>query len=173
MQYLQSTVSWRLSVRPAEADTRLFYMLRHYVRQTIYVRNITLDVLGSISAALSCLVSPPREETAGRVGVHPCPWRNRKKINLCVLGRHESYFRAKKQHAAKNQHEKSQTSLEKKFASNVGKMDGVGVLANASGSTPTKLVTNSGCLICGSIQNDSRRRTSLNGKVADLPLGLI
>ena len=47
-------------------------------------------------------------------------------------------------------------------------MDGVGVLANASGNTPTKLVTNSGCLICGSIQNDTRRRTSLNGKVADL-----
>ena len=57
---------------------------------------------------------------------------------------------------------------EKIFASNVGKMDGIGVLANASGSTPTKLVTNSGCLICGSIQNDSRRRTSLTGKVADL-----
>ena len=55
------------------------------------------------------------------------------------------------------------------MASNAGKMDGVGVLANASGNTPTKLVTNSGCLICGSIQNDSRRRTSLNGKVADLP----
>ena len=42
------------------------------------------------------------------------------------------------------------------------------MLANDSGSTPTKLVTNSGCLICGSIQNDSRRRTSLNGKVGDL-----
>ena len=59
-------------------------------------------------------------------------------------------------------------TLRKKFVSNVGKMDGVGVLANASGSTPTKLVTNSGCLLCGSIQNDSRRRTSLKGKVADL-----
>ena len=57
---------------------------------------------------------------------------------------------------------------EKKFVSNVGKMDGVGVLANASGSTPTKLFTNSGCLLCGSIQNHSRRRTGLNGKVANL-----
>ena len=61
----------------------------------------------------------------------------------------------------KKQHEKAQKSLRKNFASNVSKMDGVGVLANDSGRTPTKLVTNSGCLICGSIQNDSRRRTSL------------
>ena len=84
------------------------------------------------------------------------------KINLCVLGCHKSDFRAKKQH------DKAVCNTEKKFVSNVGKMDGVGVLANASGSTPTKLVTNSGCLLCGSIQNDSRRRTSLKGKVADL-----
>ena len=46
------------------------------------------------------------------------------------------------------------------------------MLANASGSTPTNLVTNSGCLICGSIQNDSHRRTSLNGKVAFLAQGI-
>ena len=37
----------------------------------------------------------------------------------------------------------------------VGKMDGIRVLANASGSTPTKLVTNSGCLLCGTIQSNS------------------
>ena len=42
------------------------------------------------------------------------------------------------------------------------------MLANDSGRTPTKLVTNSGCPICGSIQNDSRRRTSLKGRVTDL-----
>lgn len=70
------------------------------------------------------------------------------------------------------QHKKSQNSPEKKFASSVDEMDGVAVLANASGSTLTKLVTNSGCLICGSIQNYSHRRTSLNGKVADLPQGI-
>ena len=44
-------------------------------------------------------------------------------------------FCAKKRHAAKKQHKKSQNSPEKKFASNAGKMDGVGVLANASGNT--------------------------------------
>ena len=49
-----------------------------------------------------------------------------------------------------------------------GKMDGVRVLANASSSTPTKLVVNSGCLLCGTIQSNSRRRTSLSGKVTDL-----
>jgi len=31
---------------------------------------------------------------------------------------------------------------EKKIVLNVGKVDGVGVIANARGSTPTKLVTN-------------------------------
>ena len=47
-------------------------------------------------------------------------------------------------------------------------MDDVGVLANASGSTPTKFVTNSGCVFCGCEQSDSRKRMSLNGKVTDL-----
>ena len=32
----------------------------------------TTDLVGSISAALSCLVYPPREETAGRVSGKPC-----------------------------------------------------------------------------------------------------
>ena len=37
---------------------------------------VTLDSdLGSISAALSCLVNPPREETAGRVSGKSCLWR--------------------------------------------------------------------------------------------------
>ena len=50
-------------------------------------------------------------------------------------------------------------------------MDDVGVLANASGSTLTKLVANSGCFLCGTIQSDSGSQedmTSLSGKVADL-----
>ena len=42
------------------------------------------------------------------------------------------------------------------------------MFANASDSTPTKLVSNSGCLLCGTVQSDSRRRTSLSGKVTDL-----
>ena len=36
---------------------------------------IIVLVLGSISAALSCLVYPPREETAGRLSGKPCLWR--------------------------------------------------------------------------------------------------
>lgn len=42
------------------------------------------------------------------------------------------------------------------------------MFANASDSTQTKLVSNSGCLLCGTVQSDSRRRTSLSGKVTDL-----
>ena len=34
-----------------------------------------VELVGSISAALSCLVYPPREETAGRVSGKPCLWR--------------------------------------------------------------------------------------------------
>ena len=44
-------------------------------------------------------------------------------------------------------------------------MDGV----QAIDVTPTKFsVTNTGCVLCGLEENDSRRRTKLNGKVADL-----
>lgn len=42
------------------------------------------------------------------------------------------------------------------------------MFANASDSTPTKLVSNSGCLLCGTVQSDSRRKPSLSGKVTDL-----
>ena len=125
--------------------------------------------LGSISAALSCPVSPLPEKrrlyawAASHVGDVI-----EKRNNLCVLGCHKSDFHAKKQYATKKQHEKAQKSLRKNFPSKVRKMDGVGVLANDSSNTPTKLVANSGCLICGSIQNDSRRRTSLKGRVTDL-----
>lgn len=41
---------------------------------------------------------------------------------------------------------------------------------NFSGKTPTKSssASSSGCLICGTEQNDSRKKTSLKGKVQDL-----
>ena len=38
--------------------------------------------MGSISAALSCLVYPPREETAGPVSGKPCLWRKFMKVDL-------------------------------------------------------------------------------------------
>lgn len=48
---------------------------------------------------------------------------------------------------------------------NFDQMDGV----QAIDVTPTKFsVTNTGCVLCGLEENDSRRRTKLNGKVADL-----
>ena len=39
-----------------------------------------------------------------------------------------------------------------------------------SGETPTKSLasSSSGCLFCGAVQNDSRKRTSLKGKVKDI-----
>ena len=38
-------------------------------------KTFSTSFVGSISAALSCLVYPPREETAGRVSGKPCLWR--------------------------------------------------------------------------------------------------
>ena len=39
-----------------------------------------------------------------------------------------------------------------------------------SGETPTKSLASSysGCLVCGTVQNDSRKRTNLKGKVQDI-----
>ena len=39
---------------------------------------------------------------------------------------------------------------------------------NSSGETPKKISISSGCLICGTEQSDSRKKTSLKGKVSDL-----
>lgn len=41
---------------------------------------------------------------------------------------------------------------------------------NSSGETPVKSSTSSssGCFVCGTQQTDSRKRTSLKGKVQDL-----
>ena len=39
---------------------------------------------------------------------------------------------------------------------------------NSSGETPRKISISSGCLICGTEQSDSRKKTSLKGKVRDL-----
>lgn len=43
-------------------------------------------------------------------------------------------------------------------------MDGV----NALTSTPTKISSIAGCVLCGSEEKDSRKKTKLNGKVSDL-----
>ena len=42
--------------------------------------------------------------------------------------------------------------------------------SHSSGETPTKTLasSSSGCLFCGTVQNDSRKRTSLKGKVQDI-----
>ena len=48
---------------------------------------------------------------------------------------------------------------------NFDQMDGI----QAIDVTPTKFnVTNTGCVLCGFEEKDSRRRTKLNGKVSDL-----
>ena len=43
-----------------------------------------------------------------------------------------------------------------------------GTRMNSSGETPKKISISSGCLICGTGQSDSRKKTSLKGKVSDL-----
>ena len=40
--------------------------------------------------------------------------------------------------------------------------------ASASGETPTKIYSTSGCLFCGCKQSDPRKKTRLSGKVSDL-----
>ena len=63
---------------------------------------------------------------------------------------------------------KTQLSQWEEIISDVGEMDGVGLLATASGRTPTKLVANSGCLLCGCEDSNSWKRTSLHRKVTEL-----
>ena len=57
------------------------------------------------------------------------------------------------------------TSHQLFICENFYRMDGV----QAIDFTPTKFsATNTGCVLCGCEENDSRRRTKLNGKVSDL-----
>ena len=56
----------------AEIDEKEKNHLAVRVNRGDFKLNLFGNLLGSISAALSCLVFPPREETAGRVSGKPC-----------------------------------------------------------------------------------------------------